>query len=213
MATDKPDSFPALHTQRDQAMLTRKARWNRYVARWSSCQKCPLGGLAVHHVTGSNLTGDDRPDVLFIGEAPGFTEDILAQPFVGRVGRKLRQWWREAGGDRLLTVYNNVLLCKPQARRRGQIREPSFEEQMACQPHLREVLAILEPRAIVLLGSVALATAGPIAVEHGYSGSGRGLILRSLPHPSWVIRSMDPEEEVRYRKRLTDLVRILEEHK
>ena len=36
--------------------------------------------------------GSESPEYLFIGEAPGFTENKLGLPFVGRSGKLLDKW-------------------------------------------------------------------------------------------------------------------------
>ena len=39
--------------------------------------------------------GSDSAKVLFIGEAPGFSENAQGKPFVGRSGKLLEEWIKE----------------------------------------------------------------------------------------------------------------------
>ena len=51
-----------------------------------NCQKCPLGSTRNHFVFG---IGNEKADIVFIGEAPGEKEDLEGKPFVGRSGKLL----------------------------------------------------------------------------------------------------------------------------
>jgi uracil-DNA glycosylase len=57
-----------------------------HVNRWGDCQQCEL-----HRVRHKVVLARGRVpcDVLFIGEAPGASEDVLGLPFVGPAGHML----------------------------------------------------------------------------------------------------------------------------
>ena len=62
--------------------------WLDHVEKWKDCQRCPLGQQR------SNIClarGTVPCDVLFIGEAPGVSEDTFGLPFVGPAGQLLDQ--------------------------------------------------------------------------------------------------------------------------
>ena len=47
------------------------------------CQLCSISKSRNKVVFG---TGDEKANIMFIGEAPGETEDRIGQPFVGKAG-------------------------------------------------------------------------------------------------------------------------------
>lgn len=68
--------------------MSTKLTWKSHVAKWKDCDKCPL------HLTRTSIVlakGNVPCDVMFIGEAPGRSEDMLGRPFVGPAGILLDQ--------------------------------------------------------------------------------------------------------------------------
>ncbi|MCX7590068.1 MAG: hypothetical protein N2255_00410, partial [Kiritimatiellae bacterium] len=64
-----------------------KSRTNRMqmiTARILQCKKCPLCRTRTRVVPGE---GSLRPEILFVGEAPGEDEDLTGRPFVGKAGQ------------------------------------------------------------------------------------------------------------------------------
>lgn len=79
--------------------------YSAHVERWKSCQRCALGRTRDKIVLAK---GRLPCDVLFVGEAPGESEDVIGLPFVGPAGRLLDEMIRDAGylgvhAHRLLT--------------------------------------------------------------------------------------------------------------
>jgi uracil-DNA glycosylase family 4 len=106
----------------------------------------PLAGRA-------NLVfGEGDPDcaVMFIGEAPGYNEDVERRPFVGRAGQLLRQAIRELGWKESGVYITNIVKRRPPEN-----RDPSPEEIEAYRPYLARQIEIIAPRAIVPLGRFA----------------------------------------------------------
>lgn len=62
--------------------------WLDHVEKWKDCQRCPLAQQRSNIVL---ARGTVPCDVLFIGEAPGASEDALGLPFVGPAGHLLNQ--------------------------------------------------------------------------------------------------------------------------
>nr|MCR5263953.1 hypothetical protein [Clostridiales bacterium] len=58
--------------------------WAELEASASSCKNCPLGNTRTNCVLGC---GDRNADLMFVGEAPGESEDLSGIPFVGRAGK------------------------------------------------------------------------------------------------------------------------------
>lgn len=60
--------------------------FQRHKAKWIDCQRCSLCERRKHVVL---VRGKIPAPVLFIGEAPGASEDVLGRPFVGPAGKLL----------------------------------------------------------------------------------------------------------------------------
>jgi DNA polymerase len=87
---------------------------------------------------------------MFVGEAPGETEDRVGRPFVGRAGEKLDEIIRAMGLSRSAVYIANVLKARPPDN-----RTPLQHEVEACGPWLCKQIAIVKPRVIVTLGGPA----------------------------------------------------------
>src|SRR4051812_22908875 len=69
---------------------------------------CPLAGSRTHVVFGM---GNADADLMFVGEAPGATEDQQGKPFVGRAGQLLDMLLGEIGLSRGEVFIANILKC------------------------------------------------------------------------------------------------------
>src|SRR4051794_10369655 len=91
--------------------------------------------------------GDPPARGLFVGEAPGATEDSLGRPFMGRAGRLLDELIGEAGLERADVWITNIVKARPPKN-----RDPKAPEVAHCMPWLARELAIIRPRLVVPLG-------------------------------------------------------------
>ena len=135
-------------------------QWRLHSAHWGGCILCPIGLACTSHVLGR---GDLPCEILFCGEAPGPSEDVQGQPFVGRVGRTfdklLRGVRRKTGPFRYFIT--NTLACYPDDPS-GSYRPPSQTESHKCLPRFMEVVRMARPKGIVFLGKVAEAIGNQI---------------------------------------------------
>ncbi|HOI43444.1 MAG TPA: uracil-DNA glycosylase [Elusimicrobiales bacterium] len=135
-----------------------------------SCRRCPLGSHRLNAVFG---VGSPSAEVMFVGEGPGFQEDHQGEPFVGRSGQLLDKILDTVLGLRRSDVYiANIVKCHPMVNpdnpeSRGNDRPPSPEEIAVCRPYLEKQIALIKPRCIVTLGSVA--TKVLLGTEEGIS--------------------------------------------
>jgi len=113
----------------------------------NACRKCGLAAARTHAVYGD---GSETADIVFVGEAPGFEEDRLGLPFVGRAGKLLDRLLEQVGLRRKDVYICNVLKCRPPEN-----RDPLPEEVTACRPFLDKQLALIKPRVICCLGLYA----------------------------------------------------------
>lgn len=123
-----------------------------HVTKWNKCHKCPLAGNAEHHVF---FRGSIPCDILFIGEAPGTSEDSLGTPFIGRSGKLLDQILAEVKvHDPFSYLISNTVACIP-LNESGEIRPPTKEETAVCLERVVDLCELALPKGIVLIGKVA----------------------------------------------------------
>ena len=130
---------------------------------WLSCTRCRLHKTRRQVVLGRGVC---PAEVLFIGEAPGKSENLIGEAFVGRAGRILDKGIADAirlsqRTDDPPTYYiTNIVACIPCDERGGDFRQPLRDEEMACWERLELTAKLVDPDHIVLLGNVAKVAAG-----------------------------------------------------
>lgn len=152
----------------------------RYIVKdYLKCTRCPLSNFRRNIVFGR---GKVPAKILFVGEAPGKTEDLTGLPFVGRSGKLLDSVIlfavKLAGITEAPTYFiTNVCACRPCDSSGGENREPNGNEAWACWSRLEKTYTDIKPQRVVLLGKVAqkyTLKAFPNAL--------------CLPHPAYVLR-------------------------
>jgi DNA polymerase len=112
------------------------------------CPRCPqLVATRTQVVFGA---GNANADLMFVGEAPGASEDQLGLPFVGQAGKLLDRLLAEAGLVRGDVFIANVLKCRPPGN-----RNPLPEEIANCQEYLFRQLELIQPKVVCTLGNFA----------------------------------------------------------
>lgn len=136
--------------------------------------------------------GGASADFLLIGQAPSLTDLREGRMYCGPAGSKLLGWLREAGfsdDDFGTRVYMTALTkCFP-GRLPGKStdRAPTPKERANCRPWLDAQLAIIQPKAIILFGKMAIETFLPrMALEDavGQVFERSGVTFIPLPHSS-----------------------------
>lgn len=170
-------------------MIASKIQQLKYIDNLvAACQKCSLFKTAKNPVPGF---GDPSSGIVFIGEAPGFQEDIQGKPFVGPSGHLL---------DKLLASINlkreNVFICNILKHRPPENRDPLPQEIKVCTPYLKAQLKILQPKIIITLGRFAMNYFFPGEFISSIRGQVKqinweGLELTIIPvyHPSAALRN------------------------
>jgi DNA polymerase len=125
----------------------REALKRIYLEEARDCVRCPLAETRTNVVFGA---GDADADLMFVGEAPGRSEDEAGLPFVGQAGKLLDRLLGEIGLERGQVFIANVLKCRPPNN-----RDPMPGEIEACQTYLRRQVELIEPRVICTLGNFA----------------------------------------------------------
>ena len=155
--------------------------WQELETYTNSCQACGLHKSRSQVVAG-RCNGNKEADLLIIGEAPGRVEDERGIAFVGDSGELLDIMLDSVGLESWYIT--NVVRCRPLGnrtlvspkgyrsayrynRRKGLpasdphnalSRNPTKAECQSCWGFLQSEIALVKPRAILVLGKVAART-------------------------------------------------------
>lgn len=176
--------------------------WEKLKTECCRCRGCPLAETRRSLVFG---VGNERADVMFIGEAPGEQEDLQGIPFVGPAGMLLDTMLAIIGLDRTMVYIANIIKCRPPRN-----RDPLPDEQRACIGWLHRQIALVDPKIIVFLGRIsAMAFIKPdfrITKEHGQWFDVNGRRGMAIYHPSALLRDPSRRPET-----FVDLKRLRQE--
>ena len=125
-------------------------RLEKIAEKVKSCTNCELCKTRTKAVPGK---GSFDADVVFVGEAPGRSEDINGEPFVGAAGKKLDVILEDAGINRNDVYITNIVKCRPPNN-----RVPSKEEEMTCNDFINQEIEIINPKIICVMGNTAYGT-------------------------------------------------------
>lgn len=168
--------FSTKNKGRDLALLKNKV---------AQCHRCPLAKSRKNIVFGD---GSIDARLMFIGEAPGFAEDLAGRPFVGEAGELLTKIIEAMGIERMDVYICNILKCRP-----PQNRSPLPEEISLCIDYLYRQIECVKPRIICGLGKFAsqtlLATDMPITKLRGNWHEFRGIRFMPTYHPAYLLRN------------------------
>ena len=92
-------------------------------------------------------TGNPDAAIVFIGEAPGKSEDLTGKPFVGASGKFLDEMLASVKLIRDDIYITNIVKYRPPEN-----RDPTKEEKKAFLPYLQAQLEIIAPKVVVTLG-------------------------------------------------------------
>lgn len=147
-----------------------------------TCTKCELCKTRKNSVPGK---GNQNSEIIFIGEAPGRSEDKAGEPFVGAAGKKLSTALENAGILRESVYITNVVKCRPPNN-----RVPTQEEKESCKKYLESEIAIIKPKVICIMGNTAYQSilgGNNITKERGKFVKKDGNLYFLTIHPAAVI--------------------------
>jgi uracil-DNA glycosylase len=172
--------------------MARKAEWEKLKER--SAQRFGEDSVFGEGMLGSRLA--------LVGEAPGKREVEEGRPFVGNAGKLLDELLKEAGIDRSKVYVTNVVKVRPTKEDGGrtQNRPPRAGEVREGVEVLREELDLIEPEAMVLLGTTPakalIKKSFTLKSEHGrLLDSELGLPALATYHPAYLLRLRGVESE------------------
>jgi uracil-DNA glycosylase family 4 len=162
----------------------KQRRWHRtpyfkHYVKWHNCKRCDLCNSRKNVVL---ARGSLPCDVLFVGEAPGASEDVIGVPFVGPAGKVLDQIIDAANGSLWKIAFSNLLACIPKDGTGNKIqtsKEIPKEYLETCFKRLEELIVIAQPQTIVCVGTLAKSW-----IETGDYRTG----ISSIIHPAAILR-------------------------
>ncbi|WP_330631282.1 uracil-DNA glycosylase [Halocatena halophila] len=159
------------------------------------CTRCPA--LCDSRSQIVNGVGTTTPPILFVGEAPGATEDRKGEPFVGRSGEVLNDALRDRGLARRDVRITNCVRCRPPDN-----RDPHTDELANCRSHLTREIDGVDPEVIVTLGrvpsehllerDVTVTTEAGDVLERRIGGKSRRIVI--CVHPAATLYDRSQEE-------------------
>lgn len=136
--------------------------------------------------------GNPQARVMFVGEAPGYDEDIQGLPFVGRSGQLLDKMLAAIGLDRSKAYIANIVPWRPPGN-----RDPSLHETAICLPFIQRQIELVDPDVLVCLGKPS--TAALLGIADGirrtrgrwftYNDGKRDIRAIATFHPAYLLRS------------------------
>jgi uracil-DNA glycosylase len=139
-------SSSVLTTQTNLSPEDRREALKEVFAQASGCVRCQeLAATRKSVVFGA---GNADAELMFVGEAPGASEDERGLPFVGRAGKLLETLLNEIGMQRKDVFIANVLKCRPPGN-----RDPLPIEIENCREYLYRQVELIQPRVICSLGN------------------------------------------------------------
>ncbi len=113
----------------------------------NNCKKCELWKTRNKPLVGD---GSLKAKIMFIGEAPGYYEDLQGRAFAGEAGKIFDKLLESINLRREEIYITNVLKCKLPKN-----RKPKREEIERCVPYLDRQIEIIKPKVIIPLGKFA----------------------------------------------------------
>lgn len=166
--------------------------WIQLKATCADCTRCGLCETRHNVVFG---VGNEKADIMLVGEGPGEQEDLQGIPFVGPAGKLLDDMLSIIDLSRERNCYiANIVKCRPPRN-----RDPLETEQDACIGYLRNQFALIRPKIVVCLGRIAakrlIDPDYRITRQHGQWLEKNGVWMTAIYHPSALLRDVGKRPE------------------
>lgn len=171
-------------------------------------RKCP--GLRETFV---GYVGNPDAKIIFLGEAPGYDEELQGQPFIGPSGDLLRSALAACGLKKSRCYVTNAVKFRPSPSdvMGRETRTPTKEELLAFRPLLLREIAIVEPQLVVCIGGTAAKALTKdfdfkISQARGdyFTSAGVACEIMATYHPSYLLRT-GGERSAHYADFLADI--------
>jgi uracil-DNA glycosylase family 4 len=168
-ASLRPPIGGAVAASQASALAAAAATLDALHAALDGFEGCSLRATATNTVRPS---GNPAAGLVLVAEAPGAEDDRTGAAFSGPPGQMLDRVLGSIGLDRSAVLLTHLVPWRPPGS-----RAPNDAEIQACLPFLHRLLALAQPRRILLVG------AGPAKALAGTTEGVRRLRGRWLPVP------------------------------
>jgi uracil-DNA glycosylase family 4 len=181
----------------------------QFMGRWKGGCGSSICETATKVVFGR---GDIPCDILLIGEAPGISEDIIGQAFVGPAGSLLDYILDRALGKPwpYRVAMTNVVCCIPRGEDGEKWQEPPDEAIEQCSERLKEFVALTRPRLIVRVGKIATDWLTP-GYRYSITFEG-GIPMVDVQHPAFILRQNIAQRGLLVQRAIVTIQNAAEQH-
>ncbi len=180
----------------------------RMLPTWQPLRE--LGSLRTTAVFGA---GNTAADIMFVGDAPNYQDEVSGTPFSGEAGGKLDGMLKAMGLTRQEVYITHLVKFRPAIPRQTTNNRPPNEKEIAFSSSVVEVEArLVQPKVIVALGVIAargLLKQGdlPLAAYQQMNGNFCDIPVVVTHHPSYLLRTGNLAE----RRRLwEEMLRVMQ---
>jgi DNA polymerase len=186
------EALPAVEEKADKIIQPEGQTLDEIRRELGDCKRCKLHRTRQTLVFGE---GSEKAKLMFIGEGPGYDEDVQGRPFVGKAGQLLTKIIQSIHLQREEVYIANIIKCRP-----PQNRNPEPDEIQSCYPFLMNQIQAIQPRIICALGTFAaqtlLHTDAKITTLRGRFFDLAGIKVLPTYHPAYLLRSPERKREV-----------------
>ena len=187
--------------------LSLDQRYKLHVSEWKDCNRCELALTRGRVVIGR---GALPADIVFIGEAPGASENVVGIPFVGPAGKLFDQIITRAIPDGAFTyAITNLVGCIPRNDEGNKIGQPDADHIEACSSRLKEFVEMANPKLIVRVGKLATDFTQPM-YKHTVKFKS-GIRMASIDHPAHILRMTIAQQGMATQRAVVVIKNALEE--
>jgi uracil-DNA glycosylase family 4 len=185
-------SLPCSEIEHDAPHPSRILTLEEVRKELGDCKRCKL-----HRTRGTIVFGEgnEKAALMFIGEGPGYEEDVQGRPFVGKAGQLLTKIIQSINFSREEVYIANIIKCRP-----PQNRNPEADEIQSCSPFLMKQIDVIRPKIICALGTFSaqtlLKTAAKITALRGQLFDLEGIKVIPTYHPAFLLRNPERKREV-----------------
>jgi DNA polymerase len=185
-------SLPASEMEADEPGQSNMITLEDVRKELGDCKRCKLHRTRKTIVFGE---GNEKATLMFIGEGPGYDEDLQGKPFVGRAGQLLTKIIESVNLSREEVYITNIIKCRP-----PQNRNPESDEIQSCHPFLMKQISVIQPKIICALGTFSaqtlLKTDTKITALRGKVYDLEGIKVIPTYHPAFLLRNPEKKREV-----------------
>lgn len=185
-------ALPASETRSEEAFRSSTPTLEEVRKELGDCRRCKLHRTRRTLVFGE---GNEKANLMIIGEGPGYDEDVQGRPFVGKAGQLLTKILQSIYLRREGVYITNIIKCRP-----PQNRNPEPDEIQACHPFLLKQIAAIQPKVICALGTFSaqtlLKTDTKITALRGRFYDLGGIKVFPTYHPAFLLRNPEKKRDV-----------------